>query len=163
MKGGNIMKGFWAASDTHFFHEKVIEYTNRPFDTIEEMNNKIIENWNRVISPEDTIYHLGDFAMGKENVAELVNMLNGKIILILGNHDRKGKQWFRNQGFYEVYNKLELGKLLLTHRPVVEDLPKDMINIHGHLHGRDIGLDLNRYVDVSCENTNYSPIWIDKS
>lgn len=154
------MKGFWVTSDTHFFHSKIIEYANRPFSDVEEMNNTLIRNWNSLISSEDTVYHLGDFAMGKENVAELVNMLNGKIILILGNHDRKGKQWFRDQGFAEVCNKLTMDKFLMTHRPVVDNLPTGVVNLHGHTHGKPTGLDPNLYIDCSCEVANYFPQWI---
>ena len=47
-------------SDTHFYHHRILEYTNRPFDRIEDMNETIIENWNKVVTPKDTVYHLGD-------------------------------------------------------------------------------------------------------
>ena len=159
------MNGFWVISDTHFFHENIIEYAERPFKSVEEMNNHMISKWNEVISPEDTIYHLGDFAMGKENVAELVTQLNGKIILILGNHDRKGKQWFREQGFVDAVKEVSIGKFLLTHRPKREGLPDGMINIHGHMHGKTANLDKDIYMDYSVECTNYAPAWIklDKS
>lgn len=159
------MNGFWVISDTHFFHSKIIEYTNRPFESVEHMNKVLVRNWNELISQDDIVYHLGDFAMGKENVAELVQQLNGKIILIVGNHDRKGKQWFRDQGFIDAVKEVSIGKFLLTHKPKREGLPDGVINIHGHMHGKTADLDKDIYMDYSVECTNYAPAWIklDKS
>lgn len=75
----------WFTSDTHFNHANIIKYCNRPFSSIQEMNETIINNWNSVVTKDDTVYHLGDFAFGKVN--EFANKLNGKIVLIKGNHD----------------------------------------------------------------------------
>jgi calcineurin-like phosphoesterase family protein len=81
------MKTFFT-SDTHFGHAKAIEH-GRPFSTIEEMAEVIVERWNKAVGPYDTVYHLGDFAMGKRdiNVPFYGNRLNGKKWLICGNHD----------------------------------------------------------------------------
>ena len=75
-------------SDTHFWHNNVIKFCNRPFSSIEEMNDTIIENWNRVVDKNDIVIHLGDFCFcGSDKFKELVEKLNGRIYLILGNHD----------------------------------------------------------------------------
>jgi calcineurin-like phosphoesterase family protein len=81
-------------SDTHFNHANVIKYCVRPFASIEEMNRVMIERWNAVVGPEDTVYHLGDFAMGKPSEwPAFLRQLNGaKKILIRGNHDRSSRQ-----------------------------------------------------------------------
>ena len=49
----------WLISDTHFCHKNIIEYENRPFRDVEEMNSEIIRRWNSVVAPEDAVYHLG--------------------------------------------------------------------------------------------------------
>ena len=80
--------------DTHFNHKNIIEYTSRtrwfePKDTM-SMESEIILRWNEVVKPEDIVYHLGDFAFGdQEEIKRLVKQLNGKIRLILGNHDKR--------------------------------------------------------------------------
>lgn len=77
-------------SDTHFLHTNIIRFCHRPFTTVEEMNETMINNWNSVVRDGDTVYHLGDFAFGR--VREIINIreqLNGHIILIEGNHDIK--------------------------------------------------------------------------
>ena len=80
------------SSDCHFSHFNIIKYCNRPFSTIAEMNDTIIKNFNSVIHPTDTLYHLGDFTMsGNYNyIASLARRINGKKIFLLGNHDKRG-------------------------------------------------------------------------
>lgn len=60
-----LMTKTFFTSDTHFNHAKVIKYCARPFASVEEMNRELLSRWNAVVGPEDTIFHLGDFAMGK--------------------------------------------------------------------------------------------------
>ena len=85
----------WIISDTHFFHVNVGRYCNRP----ENWQELIIKNWNNLISPEDTVLHLGDFAFGKKSNFEiLTEMLNGKLILIRGNHDRLSRTYCETHG-----------------------------------------------------------------
>ncbi len=81
-------------ADTHFFHKYVIlpTYSNRPFSSVEEMNEVIVERWNEVVKPKDRVYHLGDFAFfyGKSaRVEKLYNRLNGNIFLCIGSHDKE--------------------------------------------------------------------------
>jgi len=79
----------WFTSDTHFGHKRIIELSNRPFDSVENMNEQLVENWNYFVKPEDTVYHLGDVALGSflESLA-YVGRLNGIKHLVVGNHDR---------------------------------------------------------------------------
>lgn len=152
----------WFISDNHFNHTKIIEYCNRPFTSVEEMNKYMIDQWNDVVSKDDLVYHLGDFALcsDEEDITNLVQQLNGNIVLILGNHDRWGRQKFLNCGFVGSHKKLEISDYILTHRPV-DDLEDGKINIHGHIHNYDKGLDKERYINVSCEVINYRPMWVE--
>lgn len=86
-------------SDTHFYHELAIQHNNRPFASVEEMNEALIENWNYRVRPGDIIYFLGDFYLGKGNqdtqvkqILGVLSRLNGQIVFIKGNHDHS-KIW----------------------------------------------------------------------
>lgn len=75
-------------SDTHFKHANIIKFCERPFGSIEEMNEALIANWNRVVGKDDFVFHLGDFCFGgSEAWNSILDRLNGKIYLVLGNHD----------------------------------------------------------------------------
>ena len=92
-------------SDQHLFHKNIIKYCNRPFD---HMNEEILRKWNEKITDEDTVYIVGDFALGrKEKAAEWLSQANGKKILIIGNHDRNPKI-MKEMGFDEVHYQLEI-------------------------------------------------------
>lgn len=153
----------WVIADTHFNHEKIIDYCDRPFSTVEEMNKYIISKWNSVVNSNDIVYHLGDFALhsNKEVVTNLVNELNGSIILIRGNHDRFGKQKYLECGFLAVYKSLVIDNYILSHRPEpLGELNDYVTNIHGHIHNYEQDLDEDKYINVSCEVIDYKPIWI---
>lgn len=86
-------------SDTHFGHARIIELSNRPFKDVTHMNEMIVHNWNALVRPDDTVFHLGDVALGPiEDSLKYIMRLNGRKILVVGNHDRmfppmaKGKQ-----------------------------------------------------------------------
>lgn len=88
---------YFFTSDTHFGHTNIIKYVNRPFKDAEEMNEKMIANWNKVVQWDDVVYHLGDFAMGVLNkidyAVKIRERLNGKIHFLMGNHDPKEWRW----------------------------------------------------------------------
>lgn len=88
-------------ADTHFYHENIIKYCNRPFKNSKQMNEYIVNKWNSVVTKDDIVYHLGDVGFGStDELKELVGRLNGTKILIRGNHDYKRgingwkKSWF---------------------------------------------------------------------
>lgn len=161
------MKMAWFISDTHFNHEKIIGYCNRPFQTVEEMDEHLIKQWNSVVSKDDLVYHLGDFSLGMqfEEYKKLVGRLNGEIILIYGNHDRKGKSFLKRVGFKETHKKpLVVGNYILSHKPLIEEvIPEGFINLHGHIHNNGYGdrEDTHKNVNLSVEMHDYTPIWID--
>lgn len=131
----------WFISDTHFCHKNIIAYENRPFTDIEQMNSEMIRRWNEVVAPDDVVYHLGDVALGPaERFYPIVSALNGRKILIRGNHDGHSKDWYLERGFAEVYPSLTLyakGKrILLTHTPA--PVPGFDYDLHffGHVHDK---------------------------
>lgn len=130
----------WFTSDDHFGHAKVIEYCNRPFKDVEEMNRVMAERWNARVAPEDTVYHLGDFAMGPAaDLDGYRSKLNGRIILIKGNHDRSTGRMLA-AGFNEVtgvrYMEIDGVKLFLHHQPLHMDVWHLKADFHlcGHVH-----------------------------
>ena len=154
----------WFISDTHFNHDNIIKYCNRPFDNVKEMDKYMIQRWNSVVKEGDIIYHLGDFALGlsREEYEKLVGRLNGNITLICGNHDRKGRNFFIGVGFNGFYKKnLRLGKYILTHRPLaVEQIPEGHLNLHGHKHNYG-NLRSDKYMNLCVEMLDYKPVWLD--
>jgi calcineurin-like phosphoesterase family protein len=84
-----ILEGFqYVTADTHFFHGNIIEYTNRPFSNVYEMNEQLIINWNDEVRQEDKVLVVGDFGfMGVRTGAEILARLHGKKYIVLGNHD----------------------------------------------------------------------------
>ena len=88
-------------SDTHFNHTNIIRYCNRPFNCVDEMNNSLVQNWNKIITNNDVVYHLGDLALGmKEQANDLIKKLKGTIYLIRGNHDNWSLKTYEKFGFY---------------------------------------------------------------
>ena len=129
--------------DTHFCHNKEFIYKPRGFNTVDEMNSAIIHNWNDVIDPMDDVYMLGDFALGTDydSIECILKQLNGRIHLIIGNHDTDKKiAFYQNSDrfvefCYATKLKLEGHTFMLSHYPMytanLEQNPKDAVfNIH---------------------------------
>lgn len=91
--------GIFFTSDTHFGHARIIELSNRPFRSVEHMNEEIVRRWNEVVTPRDTVFHLGDVALGPiRDSLEYIRRLNGDIRLVIGNHDRNFRLGKRSGG-----------------------------------------------------------------
>lgn len=151
-------------ADTHFGHENVIKYENRPFKTVYEMNETIINNWNKTVKADDIIYHLGDFGFGnKTNLIEIGLRLNGNKKLIVGNHDFKYSDTVLHRfGFNEVIRGTYIlnNKYLLSHQP-----KKDInyINLFGHVHNaKDIKTFSQNSICLCVERWNYTPVSLEK-
>ena len=149
-------------ADTHFNHANIIKYCNRPFKNTYEMNEYIIKKWNSVVKEADTVYHLGDVGFGSlQEVKSLVERLNGRKILLRGNHDFKiGVNTWKEIGFLEVYKKkIILDNLLLTHAPTKE-VEENQINIFGHIHDKPLDERFNKknHICVSCDVVNHTTV-----
>ena len=149
-------------ADTHFGHAAMIRYENRPFKDTKDMEQKLTKNWNAVVSPEDMVFVLGDFAEGdKVEVTRLCESLNGQKVLILGNHDIQSPQWYRECGFYEAsqWPIVIQGFWILSHEPLYINENMPYANIYGHVHKNPIYKDLSRQSFCACvERTEYRPI-----
>lgn len=153
----------WLISDTHFGHKNIIKYSNRPFANTEEMDKKLIENWNNTVSKQDTIYHLGDVSFAnKEKTIQIIDQLNGRKILIMGNHDFSTGtvKWWKD--VFDVvipYPIILKEHFILSHEPVSYlsgSVP--FVNIHGHTHDDStFTISSNRY-SVCVEQIGYKPI-----
>ena len=161
-------------SDTHFNHKNIIDYCNRPFKDIDEMNNTIIDNWNKTVKNDDIVYHLGDFFLGsKFDLKDIVDRLNGTIYLIRGNHDRLTVKSYEDCGIIVLKNApiiMNDYKIMLSHRPLPDTMIKDgYINIHGHIHQNKLKdtydnalFDKNKHINVSCDMLNFKPVLLEK-
>lgn len=160
------MANTWIISDTHFGHQNICKFVNedgsplRPWDNADEMDEVLVNNWNSVVKPADTVYHLGDVVMNRKALP-IMTRLNGKKKLVLGNHDIFDVYDDYAKYFYRVHGSVKLDNLLLTHIPVhIDSVPHwALANVHGHIHSRVIDHPL--YYNVSVENIDYIPISIE--
>lgn len=160
------MGNIYVCSDLHLNHTNIIKYCNRPYETTEEMNRKLIENWNSVVGEDDTVFCLGDFCLGnKEDIITFGKQLNGKKILILGNHDRGTKTTYKEAGFEQIYGEQAIMKFdslgqtihFSHHRVPNEDT--HYLNLYGHQH--DKPTDDDRHKCVCVELWDYKPVLLD--
>ena len=160
-------------ADTHFSHANIIKHCNRPWVNIDEHNEKLIEKWNNIVSKKSMVYLLGDFAMIPKDpniprmklYRKLRFRLNGKIILIKGNHDHMSQEMY--DCFTKVYDfgtdiKIDKIPITLCHYPM-RSWNKSCHgagHLFGHVHGRlekvNTGMSFDVGVDVS--EWNYSPV-----
>lgn len=159
-------------SDTHFGHATIIKYCSRPYKSVEEMNECLIDNWNSKVKKDDIVYHLGDFIFGGSQLwHRIVSKLNGNIVLIMGNHDARNlKKEYDNTLYYRTQQlKINVGgdKIYLNHFPFLCYDYKNAIQLYGHVHSgpKSTSLDLKRLemcypeqYDVGVDNNNYYPI-----
>lgn len=163
------MKTFFT-SDTHFSHSRIIEYCDRPFRDALEMDTVMIERWNRAVSADDIVYHLGDFAFGRfDNIVAALEQLAGNIILIRGNHDRSVGA-MKRAGFVDVTKSLSLEldgvKLFLSHKPLIdapylkEQIDAADIHLCGHVHTR--WKRHGKTINVGVDQWDFTPRTLDE-
>ena len=159
----------WFISDTHFFHANILKFVDdagkriRPFDSLEEMHEYMIEKWNRVVKDNDYVYHLGDVTFQYHGLFNnLMHRLKGKKRLIVGNHD---KIW--NPALINNFEKVDLWKgfseynFTAVHIPLMlQSLRDGAYCVHGHVHQRS--LNNPNYINVSVEVRDYTPVNIDE-
>ena len=146
------MSKTYFTSDWHCGHKAIIRY--RPqFKTIEEHNQTLIDNFNKVVRKRDVVYFLGDICFTKDALRIIKNLNPCRKILYLGNHDYKNTRELL-EVFDEVWAFRSFKRYWLSHCPIhPQELRSRILNIHGHLHGST--LDDPRYFDVSPEKHNF--------
>ena len=178
LKPRNTLSGkrVFFTSDTHFDHTSILRHCNRPFGDIEEMNQALIENWNRVVGKNDLVFHLGDFAFGGAEVwNRFLDQLNGRIVLVVGNHDiyhlRVEMLERFEQVAFELYVVIDNQPIFLNHHPFLSygDSHGTVWQLFGHVHTRGNGegkekdkqrlpLLMATQYDVGVDNNDYTPI-----
>lgn len=159
-------------SDLHLGYPKVIKNRNRPFDTVEEMNETLIANYNSLVSKKDTVYLLGDLTQKLEpqEANSLLSRLNGKKTLLIGNHDKYKKydaKIFKEMCDYKYLTDKKV-PIALMHYPILawNRYRHGSMMLHGHIRSTgeynernrvegirryDVGVDANHFYPVSLD------------
>lgn len=120
--------------DTHFNHDNIIKYCNRPID----YQSKILQNWNRKVTNEDLVIHLGDVILyNKKELFDIMNGLNGRKILVKGNHDKESHLWYMRNGFAFCCDTFTYQNITFSHTIQslsVGDVCNGRINVFAHSH-----------------------------
>lgn len=171
----NTSAPIFFTADTHFYDTYAFRLSKRPFASVSDMNDALIENWNRVVPKDGIVFHLGDFcAGGKSGWKNAVEALNGKIYLILGNHDytqiRAGYKNLFEEVSQQKYVRIHGQPILMNHYPFLcyEHEHQNTWQLFGHVHsGANMvhGFDIPRLnmlfplqYDVGVDNNDYTPV-----
>lgn len=169
----------WFTSDQHYGHRNIIEYSGRPFTSLEHMHQELVARHNAVVQPNDDVWHLGDFSMDERLIPVFLPQLSGKHILVAGNHDKchpchkkhgPARRKYAQYGFTNVYiDTVQFGDgIVLNHLPYVGDSghearypqfrPKDEGSwlLHGHVH--EAWKTRGRMINVGVDQWNYAPV-----
>ncbi|MDR5587451.1 MULTISPECIES: metallophosphoesterase [Clostridium] len=156
------MKKIFFIGDTHFGDSQIIDYEQRPFANVEEMDIELINRWNSVVTDDDTVFMIGDFSLyPKEKTTEICNKLKGQKILIVGNHDSNSEEYYYECGFKKVYQyPIILDEFwMISHKPLYLNKNMPYANIYGHVHGNEMYVDYSKQSFCACvERINYTPI-----
>ena len=183
IKIDDMGSGVFFTSDLHFKHGNIIKYCNRPFETVQEQTEKLIENWNKTVPDTATVFILGDFAFATKNQQRtILQRLTGKKYLILGNHDRD----IPEEEFEEIADLAEVSikvnenweTFILSHRPLLcwEGSEKGVCMLSGHIHSSNTrretcqngDIELWEIMagrlcwDVGVDNNDYKPISVEE-
>jgi calcineurin-like phosphoesterase family protein len=164
----------WFTSDTHFGHTNIIKYCKRPFANADEMDEALIENWNGRVNYDDVVWHIGDFSFSRdvEAIRKLSFKLNGKINLILGNHDHtisNKRAALKPHAFNTIYDQFHEVKvngvnITLCHYAlrVWNKSHHGAWHLYGHSHGTLEDLNDSLSFDCGVDSHNYSPVSFDE-
>lgn len=164
-------------SDTHFNHANILNFKSREgkpvrdFDSVEEMDETMIDNWNKVVKDGDKVYHLGDVLFGhnkRQWLEKHIPRLKGQKRLVLGNHDdpKLLAPYFKKIMLWRIFSQ---DHLIFSHIPLRTDQfrtdhntrgEKGMVNVHGHIHQQ--ASPEGPYRNVCVEWTNYTPVALEE-
>lgn len=173
----------WFVSDHHYWHKNIIDFCQRPFVDVVEMNNRLLDNHNAFVKPEDHVYFLGDVTLRrggrleKEEFCDWIRKHNGHKTLFLGNHDHWPTEVYLRAGFEKVRATWrDEQNILYSHIPIhPNSMSSAIANVHGHIHNNQsdafkpvIQVDKNGkvyikpYINVSVEVIDYRPISLEE-
>lgn len=168
------MPNIFFASDHHFHHANILTFKRddgtplRDFESVDHMNEHIVNCHNSVVRPGDKVYFLGDVCMSKKSSAlDILWRMNGEKVLIKGNHDQCSLATYAAH-FKDVRGSHQFDGLIMTHIPIhPESLARWGLNVHGHLHANVVRRELShlpdpRYFSVCMERINYTPISLEE-
>jgi len=180
MKNEKTYKKIFVTSDSHYYHSNMIKWESMPrrfiFNTVEEMNERLISNWNSVVSDDDLVYHLGDFAFAShKRTREILERLNGDIHLLAGNHDRWKDINKLSDCFIKIDNYKEIKHsyngetyhIIMMHYPLQQwnRSHYNSIMLCGHSHSmleHDVRVGHIKYdVGVDTDLANFYPVLLD--
>ena len=147
-------------SDLHIGDANIIKYENRPFNNVYEMNNKLVSNWNSVVTDEDTVFIVGDF-ISDLNSFEYLSRFKGHIKLIVGNHDIPFLEEYKKYKNVEViiYPIILENFWIISHEPMYISEQMPYANIFGHIHNNPMYKTVSsRSYCVCVERNGYIPI-----
>ncbi|NQY06410.1 MAG: metallophosphoesterase family protein [Flavobacteriaceae bacterium] len=167
------MNHIYFTSDHHFGHKNIIEYSNRPFDNIDKMDEELIRRWNSKIQPQDNVYHIGDVGLTTpERMKDILDRLNGNIFLIKGNHEHAALTYRERFTWVKDYHELKVKDpdapngsqtIVLLHyaMKVWRSSFRGTWHLYGHSHGSlpndpnslsfDVGVDCHNYYPLSYQ------------
>jgi len=154
-------------SDTHFGDPNVLRIRKRPFASVGDMDELLINNWNETVAPDDTVYHLGDFSHRTcFEAADYIRKLNGRLHLVRGNHDDVLVEVAG--GLFESVSLMEEvdwqgWRFVLLHYPMRDwaNAVRGACHLYGHVHGRLDDHPIGRSLDVGVESHDYRPVSVE--
>lgn len=158
------MTEIYITSDQHFNHKNILRYQakTRPFDSIEEMNEGLIERHNELVKPTDHVYYLGDFAFaGKQKTEETLQRLNGRKFYIFGNHDKVMKKMDHHFDWMKYYHetKIDGNSVVMFHFPIFSwnKIMHGSYHFYGHSHGQIPHMYHGKSMDIGVDTNNCYP------
>jgi len=156
-----LVTAVFFTSDTHFGDRRALRFDGRPFASLAEHDDAMVERWNQAVLAQDEVFHLGDFALGPapERIRDLFRQLNGRKHLIIGNNDGPATL---EAGWASVAHYAEA---VVDERPLVlchyafrtwNGIGKGVVNLHGHSHGRL--RPITRQYDVGVDVWDFRPV-----
>lgn len=174
----------WLTADMHLSHSNIVRLCGRPFANVDEMNCTLLDRHNRLVAPEDTVLDLGDFCWTPAHVGAWLRRLNGRRVLVCGNHDRawrgkskgsaKWKRAYRAAGFAAAVDEIRFAgprgeRVCVNHFPAAGDSqhedrfaqwrPRDFdMLLHGHCHEKALVTSGGKGVNVGVDRWNFAPV-----
>ena len=150
---------YWLTGDEHYHHKRVLDYSNRPFKDVDEMNYKLIENNNLLVKEDDVVIHVGDFSFAnKTKTQDIINQLKGNHIFIEGSHD----SWAKGMNLRQIWEKKIGDNYIVASHYAMRIWPRShygSFHAYGHSHGNLPGI--GRSMDVGVDCTGYCPLSLD--